>query len=66
MNNNYPTITVGDLKRQLEGYPADWTLDFSGLEFHRVKQRSPTHVQVEFTQLLYRMPEGRVVVETPD
>lgn len=63
---SYPSITVGELRRALEGYPDDYTLDFSGLDFYRLKQRGDTHVQVEFNQLVYRSPEGRVVVDNLD
>ena len=57
-------ITVGILKDLLNGYSDDMELDFSGLDFYRLKQRSPTLVQVEFNQQVYRDKEtGRVVVE---
>jgi len=57
-------ITVGMLKDLLNGYPDTMELDFSGLDFYRLKQRSPTLVQVEFNQQVYRDKQtGRVVVE---
>ena len=59
-----PRITVGRLRQELDGLPDDWTLDFSGLDFYRIKQRGPTHVQIEFNQSVYLSPEGLVVVET--
>lgn len=58
-----PRITVGQLRQALEGAPDDWTLDFSGLAFYRVKQRGPAHVQIEFNQSVYLSHEGLVVVE---
>jgi len=64
--SNYPAITVKELKDQLALYPDSYTIDFSGLDFYRLKHRGETHVQVEFNQLVYRTPEGRVVVENPD
>lgn len=66
MPNNYPEIAVGELKKLLAVYPDNYTIDFSGLEFYRLKQRGDTHVQMEFNQQVYRTPEGRVVVENLD
>lgn len=66
MSNNYPVITVRELKEHLASYPDNYTIDFSGLEFYRLKQRADTHVQMEFSQQVYRTPEGRVVVENLD
>lgn len=66
ITDTYPTITVGFLRRLLEGAPDDWTIDFSGLDFYRIKPRGDTHLQIEFNQLVYRTPEGRVVVENLD
>jgi hypothetical protein len=51
------------LKQMLEIYPDDYELDFSGLEFYRLKQRGPELLQVEFNELVYRDGTGRVVVE---
>lgn len=59
----YPSITVGELRNALSGYPEHFTLDFSGLSFYRIKQRGDSHLQIEFNQLVYLTPEGRVVVE---
>ena len=57
-------ITVGMLKQALEGIPDDHELDFSGLEFYRVKRRGPELLQIEFNELVYRDKEtGLVVVE---
>ena len=41
-------LTVGDLKSMLSGYENDMELNFSGLDFYRLKQRGPNLVQVEF------------------
>lgn len=57
------TITVGILREHLAIYPDDYELDFSGLEFYRLKQRGPELVQVEFSEQVYRDRSGRVVVE---
>lgn len=59
----YPSITVGELRQHLAVYPDDYTIDFSGLNFYRLKQRGPGHVQLEFGQSVYRDRDGRVVVE---
>lgn len=56
-------ITVGQLKRHLEGYEDSDELSFSGLDFYRLKRRGPGLVQVEFNQSVYRDSKGRVVVE---
>lgn len=63
---DYPTITVGDLKRDLAALPDHYTLDFSGLTFYRIKLRGPTHAQVEFGQNVYRDESGRVHVDNLD
>lgn len=58
-----PRITVGQLIEQLQGYPKEMLVDFSTLDFYRLKQRSPNMLQVEFDQSVYRDEKGRVVVE---
>ena len=63
MSNTYPTITIGDLKAALEIYPDNYSLDFSGLTFYRLKKRGEKLVQVEFNQQVYLNDEGLVVVE---
>ena len=60
---NYPVVTVGFLKRQLDEYPDDFTIDFCGLEYYRVKRRGDTHVQLEFSQPVYVNDVGHVVVQ---
>lgn len=47
------TITVKDMKDMLDGYNDDDELDFSGLDFYRLKRRGSKNVQVEFNQLVY-------------
>lgn len=57
-------ITVGMLREQLGHYSDDMEVDFSGLEFYRLKRRSDELLQVEFNELVYRDKEtGHVVVE---
>lgn len=63
MQTEYPSITVGQLREHLAVFPDDWTLDFSGLEFYRAKARGEKHVQIEFSQPVYRTEDGKVVVE---
>ena len=63
MPMTYPKMTVGELRKQFDGIPDDWTVDFSGLDFYQVKQRDEKHVQIEFNQQVYRGTDGRVVVE---
>lgn len=58
-----PTIKVGDLRRDLQCYPDDFDLSFSGLEFFRVKTRGENLAQVEFNQLVYLDKHGQVDVE---
>lgn len=62
-SRTHRTITVGMLRDQLKIYPDNYELDFSGLEFYRLKQRGPELVQVEFNEQVYRDKSGRVVVE---
>jgi hypothetical protein len=65
-SHNYPTITIGELKEQLAIYPDHYEIDFCGLTFNRLKQRGDTSVQLEFTQQVYRTPEGVLVVQDLD
>ncbi|MBL8401293.1 hypothetical protein [Accumulibacter sp.] len=64
--SSYPSITVKELREHLSLYSDDCMIDFSGLEFYRLKQRGENSVQMEFNQQVYRTPEGRVVVENLD
>jgi hypothetical protein len=63
MEQYKPSITVGEFKKWLSDYPDNMLLDFSMLDFKRLKQRSPTLVQVEFNQQVYRDSTNNVVVE---
>lgn len=63
MEKYKPSITVGEFKEMLSHYPDNMLLDFSMLDFNRLKQRSPTLVQVEFNQQVYRDSTNNVVVE---
>lgn len=64
--SSYPSITVKELREHLSLYPDNYMIDFSGLEFYRLKQRGDSSVQMEFNQQVYRTPEGRVVLENLD
>jgi len=61
-----PTIPVGQLKKELEVFPDDWEISFSGLEYNGLKSRGNTVVQLQFTPHVYRTREGNVVVENPE
>jgi len=56
-------ITIAELKEKLAIYPNDSVIDFSGLDFSRVKSRGDKLVQIEFIQTVYRNAQGDVVVE---
>ena len=57
-------MTIGELKKQLEGWPDDDEITFSGgLDFYRLKQRGPRLVNMEFNQLVYKTKEGKWVVQ---
>lgn len=58
-----PWITVDDLIEMLKAYPGDMLVGFSMLDFNRLKRRSDSHLQVEFSQLVYRDDENNVVVD---
>lgn len=58
------TISVGDLIKQLQLFPADADLTFSGgLHFYRLKVRGPNNVNVEFNENVYRTGTGDWVVD---
>ena len=60
-------ITVGDLRKMLEGFNDDDELSFSGLDFYRLKKRGPDLVQVEFNQQVYRdRKTNKVIIENVD
>ncbi len=64
--SDIPTISVGQLRQELAGYPDDFEISFSGLDFYRVKTRGPKLLQIEFNQQVYRDDEGRVHVTNLD
>jgi len=52
-------MTVGEFKKQLEGWPDDYEITFSGvLDFYRLKQRDTKLVDVEFNQTVFRNDKG--------
>ena len=58
-------ITVGDLKRLLAAHHDDSIIDFSGLEFYRLKMRGESLVQVEFSEVVQRdLKSGLVMAES--
>ena len=56
-------ITIAELKEKLAIYDDDTVIDFSSLDFNRVKSRGDKLVQIEFIQTVYRNAQGDVVVE---
>jgi hypothetical protein len=61
--DNLKTMTVGELRQWLEGYPDDAPLYFGAgdLGFYRVKNRGPKDgflAQVEFNELYHVDAEG--------
>lgn len=63
MTKKAPTITISELREHIAGLPEHFTIDFGGLTFSRIKQRSPTHYQVEFGQTVSLDDAGNVVVD---
>jgi|GEM_PF-1167572 len=63
MTSRPPLMTIADLISHLEKFEGDAELDFSGLDFLRLKLRGDKLVQVEFGQQVYRLDNGEVVVE---
>lgn len=61
--NRPPLKTAGYIKQQFAEIPDDWEVDFSGLDFYRVKARGPKLAQVEFDQAVHRLADGRVVID---
>lgn len=45
-------LTVKEIKRQLEGWPDDWKVEFSGLTLHQLKKRDEEMVNVEFNEMV--------------
>ena len=63
MSNRKPLITVEQLIRELSFHDKDARVEFSGLDFMRVKSRGDDLVQIEFDQQVYRDSSGNVVVQ---
>lgn len=55
-------LTVGQFIEDLKNYDPDMVLDFSGLDFYRLKDRGGC-IQVEFGQTVYKNDDGKVIVE---
>ena len=60
MDNRPPLITVGELMKQLSVFSPNAEIDFSGLDFYRLKSRGTNLVQLEFNQQVYRDDKGNV------
>lgn len=58
-----PWLTIGEFVRMLQEYPKDMLIDFSSLDFYRLKWDSGPAVRVEFTQPIYWDSAGNVVVK---
>lgn len=63
MTKKGTVLTVGELKSQLSHYDDDIEIDFSGLDFYRLKIRGPKLVQVEFNQAVYLDQDDRVQID---
>lgn len=59
----YPVTTIGHLQEELAGLDPQATVDFGGLTFIDFTQRSPTHFQARFEQLVRLEDNGEVVVD---
>jgi hypothetical protein len=66
MKQQEPLMTVGELIDQLSVFDRDSEVNFSGLDFYRLKNRGPKLVQVEFNQVFYRDEQGQVVIQNID
>ena len=59
-------MTIGELKKHLEGLPESHEITFAGgLEFYRLKGRGGNLVNMEFNQSVYKTKEGKWVVDDP-
>jgi hypothetical protein len=58
-------MTVGELKKKLEGLPDDWEIKFGLQEIDRLKKRDDKLVDVELFPLVARESNGRYFV-VPD
>lgn len=59
-------ITVGELKSQLDAFDNNHEIDFSGLDFYRLKLRGISLVQVEFNQTVYVDQNDKVQIDNHD
>jgi hypothetical protein len=67
MPDHIPTISVKSLREMLSGYPDDFEISFSGLEFYRLKTRGEKLVQMEFNEHVSRSKTtGKVTVANPE
>lgn len=64
--HNYPTIKVGELKERLAIYPDHYDLDFCGLTFNDLEEFDGDSLQMSFAEVVYRTPEGVLVVQDSD
>lgn len=58
-------ITVGRLRRELDGCSDDCILEFGFLDFNRVKKRGDKLVSVEFDQSVLKTEDGKWIVHEP-
>ncbi|WP_251976102.1 hypothetical protein [Salinicola avicenniae] len=55
-------ITVGEFKQLLETYDDQLELSFSGLEYHRLRQKGDKHLEVEFEEKVFKDKLGHTRV----
>ena len=55
-------LTVKEFIELLKKEDQDCELNFSGLDFYRLKDRGGS-IQVEFNQTVYKDEQGKVIVE---
>lgn len=55
-------ISVGEFKRLLDDYDDDLELSFSGLEYHRLKQKGDKHLEVEFEEKIFKDKTGHTKI----
>ena len=60
-------MTVGELKKELDGIPDHWRITFGGvLVFYRIKNRGEELVDVEFTDNFLKLDDGTVQIHQLD
>lgn len=59
-------ITIGKLKADIADLPDDMEINFSGLEFNRLKQRGDNLMVVEFMEVVYGDSTGKVYVSSAE